>query len=244
MAYDFFPTTGEVIKSALELLRVTDIESPSVFPTNNQYTRAVQSLNYMLTAWQADGLQLWARKEASFSLIQGATSYNVGPAGSVNILQPLKLYNARRKDALSDIEIPLQIYSEKEYLSYPNKEMEGTPLGIYFKPKYEIGVTAGNTATGVIYVYQPADSYHATNTTILFNYQRPFVDFNATTDSLDFPQYWFEAIKYGLAVRLAPVYGTPMLEFDRIKAEAREIKAIAMAYDSEDTSIFLYPKYQ
>lgn len=243
MGYSFFPVVGEIIRSALEILRVTDIENPNV-PTTAQYNRAVQTLNYMLTHFQTYGMQLFARKEASFSLTQGASVYTLGPGGSVNILQPLRIYDARRKDNLSGQETPIQIFSEKEYLAIPNKLEEGSPIAIYFKPRHEIGVTSHATATGQLYLWQPADAYNATNTTIYFNYQRPFVNFDTTTDYIDMPQEWLDAVKWNLAVRLAPVYGTPMLEFDRIKKIAKDLLDEVLGWDTEQQSINIYPKYE
>lgn len=243
MAYSFFPVVGEIIRSAMEILRVTDIENPNA-PTTAQYNRAVQTLNYMLTHFQTHGMQLFARKEASFSLTQGSSVYTIGPGGNVNILQPLRIYDARRKDTVSGQEVPLAIYSEKEYLEIPNKLEEGTPIGMYFKPRHEIGVTSHSTAVGQLYLWQPADAYNASNTTIYFNYQRPFVNFDTTTDYIDMPQEWLEVVKWNLALRLAPVYGTPMMEYDRIKSMAKDLLDEVLGWDSEAQPLRIQPRYK
>jgi hypothetical protein len=241
-AYNFFPNAGEIILSAFELIRVADGDSAQT-PTTSQYTKAIQALNYMLTAWQADGLQLWARKETSFALTQGNIDYSIGSGATINVYRPLKIYQAWRRDATNDIDVPLELVSEKDYANYANKLTEGTPIALYYSPRYESNsVQEGPTAAGLIKIYQPADSWHATNTTVYIKYQRPFTDFNATTDTLDFPQEWNEAIKYGLAVRLAPVYGIPMLEYDRLKAMAKEVKEEVMGFDTEWESLKLQPK--
>lgn len=240
-SYSFFPDVDEILTSAFELLRVYDAASTNV-PLDAQRTRAIQALNFMLTAWQADGLQLWSRKTTSFSLTQGTTSYSIGSGGTINVNKPMRIYNAWRRNTNDDTDVPLRILSEKEYDLLNNKSEEGTPIAIYYDNRYESNsVQEGSTAKGLIYVYQPADSDHAANSQIYVRYQRPFNDFTATTDTIDFPQEWLEAVKYGLAVRLAPVYGVPMLEYDRLRAIAKEIKDIAMSNDVEDTSVFLYP---
>jgi len=247
LGYTFFPTVGEIIKSALEVLRVTDIENPAG-PTTNQYARAVQALNYMLTAWQAHGMQLWCRKTTTFSLTQGTVSYSIGQGGyDINTQIPLKVYQAWRTDTSGStpIDTPLSIISEKEYLLLTNKQQEGTPISIFYEPKHEHGVSGpGTFAYGLIYVYQPADLYNVTNCTIGICYQRPFVDFDATTDSLEFPQEWFDAVKYNLAVRLAHTYGTPQLEYDRIKRLADDLLNEALSFDTENTSLLLQPRYR
>jgi hypothetical protein len=241
-AYNFFPTAGEIILSAFELIRVADGDSAQT-PTTTQYTRACKALNFMLTAWQADGLQLWARKETSFALTQGNIDYSIGSGATINVYRPLKIYQAWRRDATNDIDVPLELVSEKDYANYANKLTEGTPIALYYSPRYESNsVQEGATAAGLIKIYQPADSWHATNTTVFIKYQRPFTDFEVTTDTLDFPQEWNEAIKYGLAVRLAPIYGIPMLEYDRLKAMAKEVKEEVMGFDTEWESLKLQPK--
>lgn len=242
-SYSFFPDADEIITSAFELIRVYDAGSSNV-PLSTQRTRAIKALNFMLTGWQADGLHLWARKTGSFSLTQGATSYTVGSGGTVNINRPQRIYTAWRRDSSSgdNIDTPIEVISEDRYYKLPNKEQEGTPISIYYDPRYESNsVQEGSTAKGLIYVYQPADATAASNVSIYFRYQRPFTDFDSTSDTLDFPQEWGEAIKYGLAVRLAPVYGVPMLEYDRLKVVADKLKETAMGADMEDQSFFIQP---
>lgn len=240
-SYSFFPDVDEILTSAFELIRVYDAGSSNV-PLSTQRTRAIQALNFMLTGWQSDGLQLWSRKTTSFSLTLGTTSYTIGSGGTINVNKPMRIYNAWRRDTDNDTDVPIKILSEKEYDLLNNKSEEGTPTAIYYDNRYESNaVQEGTTAKGLIYVYQPANSDHVSNSTIHIRYQRPFNDFTATTDTIDFPQEWMEAVKYGLAVRLAPVYGVPMLEYDRLKKMAEEIKEIAMSNDVEDTSVFLFP---
>lgn len=242
-AYNFFPTASEIILSAFELIRIADPETAQV-PTTTQYTRAVQALNFMLSAWQADGLQLWARKTTSFALTEGTINYEIGSGATINVNRPLKIYNAWRHESVNNTDTPIQIVSEKEYNEYNNKQQTGTPIALYYNPRYESNsVQEGATAKGLISIYQPADAYSASTFSIYINYQRPFNDFTATTDTLDFPQEWNEAIKYGLAVRLAPVYGVPMFEYDRLKALAKEIKDEVLGFDTENQSMRLQPKY-
>lgn len=242
--YSFFPTANEIILSAFELIRVSDSESLQV-PTTAQYNRAIQALNFMLTGWQADGLQLWARKTTSFSLTDGTINYEIGSGATINVNRPLKIYNAWRHESTNNTDTPIQIVSEKEYNEYNNKQQEGTPIALYYNPRYESNsVQEGATAKGLISIYQPVDATGASLYSIYINYQRPFNDFTATTDTLDFPQEWNEAIKYGLAVRLAPIYGVPMMEYDRLKAMAKEIKDEVLGFDTEWQSLKIQPKYQ
>lgn len=242
--YNFTPTVDDIVISAFELIRVADGDSDQV-PTTAMKTKAMRTLNFMLTAWQADGLQLWARKTTSFPLTAGTINYEIGSGATIDVQRPLKIYNAWRRESTNNTDTPIQIVSEKEYNEYNNKLEEGTPVALYYSPRYESNsVQEGPTAKGLITIYQPVDATGASIYSIYINYQRPFKDFNATSDNLDFPIEWHEAIKYGLAVRLGPTYGMPMLEYDRLKAHAKEIKDIAMGFDTEWESLKLQPKYR
>lgn len=235
----FYPTADDIIRSALELLRVIDIENPN-HPTTNQKNRAMQALEYMLSGWQADGLQLWTIKTTFFSLIQGTEEYAVGYPSTPNEA-PLKIVSAWRRDITSNIDVPLKIVGGKDYDTYTNKLTQGTPIALYFDAKYDSLYNGGPSHFITFKVYPTPDSNAAANYKIWYRYQRPFRDFNALTDAMDFPKYWMDAIKYGLAVRLAPIYGTPMLEYDRIKKVADDTKEVAMGFDQESTSLFIQP---
>lgn len=240
--YNFTPTADDIILSAFELIRVADGDSAQV-PTTSMKNRAAQALNFMLTAWQADGLQLWSRKTTSFALTDGTINYEIGSGATINVQRPLKIYNAWRRESTSNTDTPIQIVSEREYNEYNNKLQTGTPIALYYNPRYESGgVQEGPSAKGLISIYQPVDATGATLYSITINYQRPFKDFNATTDNLDFPIEWHEAIKYGLAVRIAPTYGVPMLEYDRLKAMAKETKEEVLGFDTEWESLRIQPK--
>jgi len=67
-------------------------------------------------------------------------------------------------------------------------------------------------------------------------YQRPYEDFDASTDEPDFPQEWFDAIKFGLADRLAPEYGVPIVDRNDIKNRAMQLKLDALMAGTEEGS--------
>jgi len=79
---------------------------------------------------------------------------------------------------------------------------------------------------------------------IKLTYQKPFEDFDASTDNPDFPQEWFEALKYGLATRLAGEYGVSMDDRKQLLYEAQSIKAEALGYGTEEGSFFITADYR
>jgi succinyl-CoA synthetase beta subunit len=62
-------------------------------------------------------------------------------------------------------------------------------------------------------------------------------------DNLDFPEYWMEAVIYGLAHRLSPEYGIPLQDRQTLAAEAKRFLDDALEYSPEDTSLFFQPDW-
>lgn len=72
-------------------------------------------------------------------------------------------------------------------------------------------------------------------------YQHPFDDLSATGDSLSFPSTWFEAIIYGLAMRLADEYGIPDSMYKRVASQAVVMKGVAEESTNEGLSLYIQP---
>jgi hypothetical protein len=73
-------------------------------------------------------------------------------------------------------------------------------------------------------------------------YQMPFDDMDASSDNLAFPDSWYEAVIYGLAVRLAPEYQIPLDQRQVLKGEAKAAKDIAEVATQEFASLFFQPQ--
>ncbi len=109
-----------------------------------------------------------------------------------------------------------------------NKLSNGPPNLYNYKAKLD---------SGVLSVWQvPTDC----SSRISIHYQRPMFDFDSGTDTPDIPPQWLEAIIYGLAARLAPVYGKIDM-LPSLMAMATTMFNTANEFDSEITSIYISP---
>lgn len=224
---NFSVTRDDIIKGALRLCGAVALGET---PTTDQVTEASESLNMLVKAWQADGMALWALKDYSLGLTLGAQSYNIGLGEVVNIPKPLKVTQAILHDTQTNVDIPMRIITKDEYKRLGNKTTTGQPIQIYYDPQRDYGV---------LYTFPPADATSVSYKQIKFTYQRPFEDFDASTDNPDFPQEWFEALKYGLATRLAGEYGISMEDRKQLLFEANAIKQEALGYGTEEGSFFI-----
>ena len=59
---------------------------------------------------------------------------------------------------------------------------------------------------------------------------------------MDFPEEWYNAIIYTLAVRLAPEWGVPLPDRQMLMQEAKIYTEDAMMVGQEDASFYVMPE--
>lgn len=223
---DFTVTRDQIIAGALRLCGALALGETA---TTDQVTEASEALNMMVKAWQADGMALWAIKDYSITPVLSASTYEIGLGKAVNIPKPNKIIQAVLHDTSTDVDIPMRIITRDEYNRLGNKVTTGQASTIYYEPL--------NTY-GVLHVFPAADAAMVSSKEIKITYMRPFEDFDAAGNEPDFPQEWFEALKYGLATRLAGEYGIALDDRRQLMQEAMLIKNEALGYGTEEGSFF------
>lgn len=217
---DFTVTRDDIIKRALRLLGVL---AQGETPSTDQVSEAAIALNGLVKAWQADGMPLWAIKQRSVTLIADTASY------TLDTPKPLKILQAWNHDSTSNVDIPMRIITKQEYNILGNKTSSGNPIQCYYDPRRD---------NGILYLFPvPATAQVGVNSISLV-YQAPFEDFDASTDTPDFPQEWYDAITYGLATRLAPEYGIPSTDRRTLWQEMNTIKQEALNFGLEEGSLY------
>ena len=221
-------TRDQIITTALRKIGVV---AQGETATSDQITEAAIALNLMVKAWEADGMPLWALRTIAITLTAGKTSYSLGTSVSCDIVtdKPLKVIQAWNRDPVSKVDIPMRIITKQEYSILGNKTTSGKPIQLYYEPQRD---------QGVVSLFPTPASADVSSSVVYITYQRPFEDFNASSDTPDFPQEWYEAVVYGLAVRLAPEYGVPLDQRQLLIREAMEIKNSALSYGTEEGSLY------
>jgi hypothetical protein len=64
---------------------------------------------------------------------------------------------------------------------------------------------------------------------------------NSSSDNLDFPSYWTEAVIFGLAWRLSYEYGTPIMDRQELQKAAEFFHTQALSFGTEEGSLFFQP---
>jgi len=128
------------------------------------------------------------------ALTAAASSGNKVYAYTTSAPRPLKIISARRLN--SGNETPMGMLSREEYFNLPNKTTTGTPVQFYYDPQQ---------GTGRVYLW-PAPS--TVDDVINYTYLDELEIISANTDTSNFPHEWMEYLVTGLAIRIAPLYGT------------------------------------
>ena len=228
---DFSIDRDGLISGALRIIGVLDPESGTANAT--QITNGAEALNMIVKALHSDGMPLWAIKSKTITLVADQAGYT--PTG-LSISRPLKIVAAYRSDitGTDEVDTPMEIITRDEYIQLGNKATNGPPILLYYDPQL-------TSALATVYVYPTPDTTVATNYNVKIYYQRPFEDFDASTDTPDFPQEWYSTLKWKLAAELAFEYGVPGSRIDRIieKAEMEHEKVLDMGM--EEGSIYFQP---
>lgn len=163
-------------------------------------------------------------------LTSAATEGNNVFCYQTKLLRPLRVLDAFMRQLPTGSDSPIRVISREEYNRYGLKSAASiTPNQLYHDVQ-------NNTAFVYIYpVFQSAD------TLLFMEITKPIEDFVNSTDDFDLPQEYGEALKYGLALRIAPEYEVPNDKFKQISALATASFAMVDSYDQEVASVLIQP---
>jgi len=219
-------TAEDLITDALRVLGVIE-EGGSA--STSQKADCLPSFEMYIKGLQVEGLQLWATKSASISLTASDGTYTFSSTGDVTE-KALKITDAVLRDT-SNVDTTLMPLTREEWWALSDKTTAGFPTQYYYDPQ----LSSGN------FNIWPTPDSTAAGYTIEVTYQRPLEDIDTVTNNIDFPQEWLETIKYGLATRLAPMYGYPVRERQMLYQEYALLLKRVLDFDAEQESIYFQP---
>lgn len=142
--------------------------------------------------------------------------------------RPLRVLDGRVKRSDGD-EIPIEKVSRQEYFALPNKNSTGQVNQMYYDPQL---------SSGVLYVWPTTDSV---KTVLNITVYSPIEDFDDEDDTPDFPQEWYEAMKFGLASRIGLEKGLEINRQMLLDAKADRALADVLSWDDGEESVYLQP---
>jgi len=156
-----------------------------------EYTDALESCNMMLALWATKGLVVHHTITEQLSLIANQGSYTIGADGNFDTSRPNRLVGGFVRDSNNN-DYPISIIDREEYNGLTNKNTTGIPRKLYIYPAFPLST---------IYVYYVPD----VNYTLSLDSLKPITVLELDS-TLNLPPEYEEAIKWNLAVRLAPDY--------------------------------------
>ena len=217
----FNPDLAEIIEEAYERIGLE-------IRTGYQFKTARRSLNYLVTSWANQGINLWTVTPADITLVQGQGTYDL-PDDCVDISEHVIRQNPGSQYNQTDIIIPR--IALPTYAAIPNKLAQGRPVQVYvdrLSPTPTINIWPTPNQSGYIFHYW---------------YLRRIDDAGANGSvTQDVPFRFYEALTAGLAYMLA--MKQPELDTNRIqilKANYDEVFQLAKDEDRDKAPVRFVP---
>lgn len=151
------------------------------------------TLNDMLDSWSNDNLLTTSLTLESFSLT-GASSYTIGTGGNFNTSRPINIVTAVVR--LASVDYPLTIITPEQYQTEIAEKSITSSIPEYLT--YDNGYPLG-----IITMYATPSS----GSTLRMLSNKPLANLSALTTTVDLPPGWKRALRYNLALEMAPEYG-------------------------------------
>ncbi len=157
--------------------------------TAQELADGLEALKMMLRHWSASSIRLYFLTQDTLAL-NSSVSYTIGTGGVCNTLRPEEIKGGYVKNS-NNFDWPLTIIDEAKYRSLSLKSLSGPAQYLWYNPAFPLGVLYfWPLCSGTAYI----DSI------------KPLTEPSLITDTIQFPPSYDEAIKYNLAVRMAPEY--------------------------------------
>lgn len=183
-------TALDIITGAAKLIGVV-FKSEQL--ASDEANDGLVALNDMLDTWSNDNLTTFAYTLESFPLT-GAASYTIGVGGNFNTARPINIIDALVR--VGSVDYPLGVITQEEYqLQIAVKSISSSiPEFLTYDNGYPLG-------TIKMYTIPTSGS------TLYLQSNKPLSNLSALTTTVDLPPGWKRALKYNLAIDLAPEYG-------------------------------------
>lgn len=197
-------------------------------PNGDQYSDGLMRLNDIVNIWQTQGLKLWTVQDLAIPLVAGKGKYQLGPAGDVVILRPIKVIDAYYLDS-SSVRRPLISASWTDFIRLAQPAQQGS-INTYFVDKQISATYVG------FWLIPDANAAKGSVHLIIQNQAGNSV---SLTDSPPLPIEWFIALRWALAEEIST--GQPDTIVARCQNKAASYKEILENQDVENSPTFFTP---
>lgn len=186
-------TAQDLIRASLRLIgAIATGETPSA----SELSDAKEALNGLLESWSTQNLAVSKYSREIFTLIPSQSRYTVGPLADFDTTRPVKVIGLNSLD--SDVETPIEILNIQQYAELQSKTSTNNLVSKAY--------IEGDAPLEAINFYPvPSDAKD-----VVMYSQKLITEIDDVTDELGLPPGYERALKYNLAVDLAPEFGRPI----------------------------------
>ena len=186
-------------------LRTLGVLASGETATGTEVNDSLTVLTNMIDTWATARLTIYTVARTVFDLSSGTQDYTIGTGGTFNIVRPIWIVGASiitdsTASAAQKLELPItQAMTPTEWQEVTLKGLQSTyPLGMYYDRNWTAGLATisvwpiPNVANVQLVLYTPT----------------ALTAFADLTTAYTFPPGYEEAMRYQLALRLGPEYGS------------------------------------
>lgn len=204
-------------------------------------TLVARRLNMYIKSLPNYGVQAYARRTSlvTNSLTEDKATYTLGESGAdVTMPKPLDIVQAYVRDDEGD-DYMCRIITRDEYESLYDKDTSGQPYKLYYEADAQ-NESSGSPFLGKVHLWPVTDASTA-GWDLYIVFTRPLEDFDASTDTPDVPQAWYQALFRVMVYQMAPAFGREAT--DDMKALASEdfARAIGNFRETPQEPMFGWP---
>lgn len=199
-------TAADIIKGSLRLLgAIATGETPSASETAD----GLSALNDMLDSWSNEGLAVFAREREVFALTPSLQAHTMGTSGTFNTTRPNDIEEV--KILSGTLETHVEIINFEQWSQVGIKSTASDiPTQVYIERGFPL----------LTLNFWPIPS--VANSAVIYS-RKSLTAFALSSTTVSLPPGYSESLKFNLAVRLAPEFGT-----------AASAEVIAFAMESKD----------
>lgn len=188
-------TASDLINGSFRLLGIL---AEGETPSDAQSSDALSALNDMIDSWSNENLMIINSVREVFPLTAGKQTYTIGTSGDFNTTRPMEIQDCmvQLTGTTPNVELPVQILNQDEYDAIIIK---GTTSSIARKIYYDNAFPLGT-----IWVW-PVPQDGTTNLVLVST--KPLTTLASLTTTIGLAPGFNRALRYNLAVELAPEYG-------------------------------------
>jgi len=154
--------------------------------------QGLEALNQMLGMWSTQSFLIPSRTSEDIAIPSFAISFTIGTGGELNTTRPIEIVDGYISAGGTDY--PLTIFTLGEFNDITYKNSGNLPGRMWYEPSYPLGK--------VFFDCKIDDAY-----TLHIESYKPLSSLATLSTSFSLPEGYEEAIKFNLALRLAPENG-------------------------------------